>query len=163
MPLAGEILTASVLSIGIVQGSTPATATTNGTPSATGGGEVFDAVLGFYQATLINGHRYEVKMNGLVGNCGASNDSYSLQIRDSGSASNPTTGSTQVAQTQWSSATNGTPSRTPIWLANTFVASGAGVHTFGFSSSRITGTGQFTPVSSPTGTRELFVVDLGGN
>lgn len=160
MPLPGQKITENVWP-GIP--AAPISTSSNGTPTAGGGSETFDAILGFYQATLINGHRYEVKMNGLIGNCGANGDEYQLQIRDSGNASNPTTGSTLVAQTQWSSTTNGISSRTPIYIANTFVAGGSGVHTFGFSSARISGTGVFTPVNGPNLFRELFVVDLGGN
>ena len=163
MPLAGEILTASVLSIGIVQGAPPINSSVVGTPTVSGGAETFDAVLGFYQATLINGHRYRARMDGLIGNCGVAGDIYTLQIRDSGSSSNPTSGSTLVAQVQWTSGQAGTLSRVPIALSNTFIASGSGVHTFGFSSLRVSGTGVFTPEPPPGLFRELYVEDLGGN
>jgi hypothetical protein len=161
MPLAGEILTASMLSIGIV--AAPVSTSANGTPTPSGGAETFDTVLGYYQAAVISGHRYRVCIDGLIGNCGTASDVYLLQIRDSGSASNPTTSSTLVAQVEWTSAQSATASRIPIFLANTFVAFSTGTHTFGFSAQRTSGSGVFTPVSSPNGFREMYITDLGGN
>lgn len=161
--LAGEKLTASVLSIGIV--ATPINTTSVGTPTTGSGAETFDIVLGYYQATLINGHRYRVQLDGLIGNCGTAGDIYTLQIRDSGNSSAPTGSATLVAQTQWTSAQAGTLSRIPVPIGNTFVAAGSGVHTFGFSSTRVSGgSGSvFTPESPPSLFRELYVTDLGGN
>src|ERR1700761_2215578 len=136
MPLSGQKITPSVLSVGI---TAPAIQTgTVGTPS-TGTTEVFDIVLGYYQAVLIAGHTYEAKVLGLVGNCGVA-DIYDLNIRDSQSSSNPTTSSLLVAQSQWTSTTAGTPSRVPVPLANVFVATVSGTHTFGVSSVRVSGT-----------------------
>jgi hypothetical protein len=158
--LAGQRLSASVLSVGIV--APPISTSVAGTPSS-GTTEVFDVVLGYYQATLIAGHRYEVRMNGLVGN-GTTPDVYQVQIRDSGSTSNPTSSSTLVAQGQWFCPATGSGGRQSIPLAGTFLASSGGVHTFGMSSMRLSGTVAFTPEAPPGGgVRELFVVDLGGN
>lgn len=160
MPLAGEILTASVLSIGI--SAAPISTATNGTPSS-GLTETFDIVLGYLSFTAINGHQYEVKLEGLIGNAGVAGDIYSINIRDSGSASNPTAGSTLVAQTSWVGVTAGTSGRQPIPLSGVWTAAGSGTHILGVSAMRTTGTGAFTPVSPPALARQLFVVDLGGN
>jgi hypothetical protein len=164
MPLAGETATASVLSVGIPYSSSPLSSSSSGTPSS-GTTETFDTVLGYYQPTLIAGHRYWVGMYGLVGNCGVASDVYYINIRDSGSTSTPTSSSTLVAAAQWTSSSAGSASRVPIPLGNTFVvAAGAGgVHTFGMSSVRISGTGSFTPLFAPNLFRELLVLDLGGN
>jgi len=156
--LAGETLTASVLSIGIPTGNAPVSTTTNGTPTV-GTTETFDAILAYYQFTAINGHRYEARCNGLIGNGSVTGDVYTLQIRDSGNSSNPTSGSLLVAQQEFYTAAAGSAGRSAIPLAMSWVAAGSGVHTIGVSAVRVSGTGVFTPV----GYRELFVVDLGGN
>lgn len=146
---------------------TAAPASTNLAGTATSGTtETFDAVLGYYQCYVTAGRRYQAVMLGLHGNCGIANDIYSLQIRDSGSSSNPTASSTLVAQSQWTSATTGSLSRVPVPLSNTFIASSSGLHTFGFSATRISGTGAFTPEppnanGASTFIRELFVMYLG--
>jgi hypothetical protein len=146
---------------------TVAPASTNLPGTATSGTtETFDTVLGYYQCTLTAGRRYQAVMLGLHGNCGVASDIYSLQIRDSGSSSNPTASSTLVAQAQWTSTTSGSLSRVPVSLSNTFLASSSGVHTFGFSATRTSGTGAFTPEPpNANGTiqfnRELFVIYLG--
>lgn len=145
----------------------PASTNLPGTPTPTStGAETFDTVLGFYQCTLVAGRRYQATVLGLHGNCGVASDIYSIQIRDSGSASNPTTSSTLVAQVQWTSTTSGSLSRLPIPLANTFIASSTGTHTFGVSATRLSGTGAFTPEppnanGTPQFIRELFVMYLG--
>jgi hypothetical protein len=161
MPLPGETITENVWP-GLPPAGTPISTTTNGTASS-GTTETFDTVLGYYQFTAINGHWYEVRCFGLVGNCGVDGDTYQLQVRDSGSSSNPTTSSTLVAQTQWTSEYNGVSSRTPIYLAAPFQAAGSGTHTLGFSSQRTSGSGSFTPVCPPNLSRGMYVVDLGGN
>lgn len=154
------LLLAATSQLAVPVNATPQATATTGTPSS-GTTETFDIVLGYYQCQLIAGRRYQAQMNGLVGNAGVAGDEYSLQIRDSGSSSNPTASSTLVAQTQWSSQTAAAPGRIPIFLANTFIASSTGTHTFGFSSTKIGGTGPFTPVSPPNLARELFVIYLG--
>lgn len=146
---------------------TAAPVSTNLPGTATSGTtETFDAVLGFYQCNVTAGRRYQAVMLGLHGNCGVANDIYSLQIRDSGTSSNPTAASTLVAQAQWTSTTTGSLSRVPIPLSNTFTATSSGLHTFGFSATRISGTGSFTPEPpNANGTaqfiRELFIMYLG--
>lgn len=160
MPYAGEKMAPSIFP-GIPQNAPPVSSSVVGTPSV-GTTETFDVVLGYYQATLINGHRYRVNLDGLIGNCGVAGDIYTLQIRDSGSSSAPTSSSLLVASTQWTSTQAGTPSRVPIPLRNTFVASSSGIHTFGFSSLRTVGSGSFTPEPVPNLFRELYVEDLGG-
>lgn len=160
MPLAGERLTASVLSVGIAVGNTPASTASNGTPTS-GTTETFDTVLGYYQATLILGHRYEVHVNGLVGNGSVVADLYSIQVRDSQSSSNPTASSALIGQTQWYCSATGSGGRTGIELEQSFLCTVSGVHTFGISATRLSGTGIYTPISATS--REIFVVDLGGN
>jgi hypothetical protein len=154
--LAGERLTASVFIVGIV--AAPLTTNANGTASS-GTTETFDAVLGYYQATLISGHRYELRLNGLIGNASVASDVYTLQLRDSGTSSNPTSSSTLIAQSEWEAPASGSSGRNSIPLSMTFQAASSGVHTFGMSATRVLGTGVFTPL----GTRELYVFDLGGN
>jgi hypothetical protein len=141
--------------------ATPVSTVTNGTTSV-GTTETFDAVLGYYQCSLIAGRRYLATMNGLVGN-GTSGDVYTLQIRDSGSASNPTASSTLIAMGEWAPAASGSAGRQSIPLAGSFIASSTGTHTFGMSSTRISGTGAFVPIgaNAGTGTRELYVMYLG--
>lgn len=156
--LPGETLTASVLSVGIPPGYPPVTTTTNGTPTV-GTTETFDAILAYYQFTAINGHRYEARCNGLIGNGSVTADVYTVQIRDSGNSSNPTAGSLLVAQQEFYTAAAGSAGRSAIPLAMSWVAVGSGLHTIGVSAVRASGTGAFTPI----GQRELFVIDLGGN
>jgi hypothetical protein len=158
MPLAGEILTASVLSIGIPNGSPPINTSTAGTATS-GSTETFDAILGYYQFTAINGHTYQAILNGLLGNGSVVGDTYTIQIRDSGNSSNPTSGSLLVAQAEWEPQVTGSGGRISIPDSYAYVASGSGVHTLGVSAVRLSGTGIFTPV----GIRQLYVVDLGGN
>jgi hypothetical protein len=136
----------------------PTTTSTNGTAgSTTTGTEVFDAVLGYHQATLVSGRRYEVTVNGLIGNSGASGDEYTLQIRDSQSASNPTSASALVTQSEWTAPGAGSAGRNGIPLSQTFLCTVTGVHKFGVSYTKVSGTGPLTPL----GTRELFIEDVG--
>lgn len=138
--------------------ATPIATAASGTPTPTvGGGETFDAVLGYYQVTLISGRRYLAIMNGLIGNGSVAADDYTIQIRNSGTSSNPTTGSTMVAQTQWYVPATGSAGRVGIALAGSFIAPNTGTNTLGVSATRALGSGQFTPV----GQRELYVMYLG--
>lgn len=156
MTLAGESLTASVLSVGTV--AAPLNTTASGTPTS-GTTEVFDAILGYYQVTLINGHTYRASVNGLQGSGTVAGDLYNIFIRDSGNSSNPTSASTQIAHSRWYCPAVAGAGQSSIVLAMSFVAAGSGVHTFGVSAARVSGTGVFTPVN----TRELLIEDLGGN
>lgn len=158
MPAAGENLSASVLSVGLPFNNSPLFSNAIGTPS-TGTTEVFDVVLGYYQAFLILGHWYRVVIDGLIGNSGATADNYLLQIRNSQSSSNPTTSSTSVASTMWFSPGVGTLGRTNASFSMPFQCVSGGFNTFGFSSQRITGSSVFSPV----GNRALYVEDMGGN
>ena len=139
----------------------PKTTSSSGTMTPAGGSnpgtETFDAVLGYYQVTLIAGRRYLAVMNGLL--CGASvaNDVYGLLLRNSGTSSNPTSASTQVAGSQWVAAAAGGAGEQSMALAGSFIAPATGTNTFGFSAQRKSGTGAFTPL----GTRELYVMYLG--
>lgn len=154
--LAGENLTASVLSVGIT--AAPISTGSDG-PATSGTTESFDTTLGYYQATLISGHQYRAILDGAMGNGTVVGDLFNIFIRDSGSSSAPTTSSTQIAHSRWYCAVTGTNGRTTIALAMPFTASSSGVHTFGVSAARVNGSGTFNLVN----TRALFVVDLGGN
>lgn len=149
---------AQVAQFAVPVNATPQATSSAGTATPTsGGGETFDAVLGYYQAPLVAGRRYLAVMNGLIGNGSVAADDYTIQIRNSGTSSNPTTSSTMVAQSQWYVPAAGTGGRTGIPLAGSFIAPATGLNTFGVSATRIVGTGAFTPV----GTRELYVMYLG--
>lgn len=134
----------------------PQTTSANGTATS-GTTETFDAVLGYYQVSLTAGRRYLAVMNGLVGNGSVVADDYTIQIRNSGTSSNPTAASTLIAQTQWYVPATGSGGRGGIPFAGSFIAPATGLNTFGVSATRVAGTGVFTPV----GTRELYVMYLG--
>jgi hypothetical protein len=155
------LLLAQTAQLGVPVSATPVSTTLNGTPTS-GSSEVFDAVLGYYQATLIAGRRYLAVVNGLVGN-GAAGEVYAVNIRNSGTSSNPTTSSTAVASSEWYCPVAGTGGRGTIALAGSFIAPATGVNTFGLSSVRVIGSGTFTPISSSTtgSVRELYVMYLG--
>jgi hypothetical protein len=134
----------------------PISTASAGTPTSAAT-ETFDAVLGNLTVSLVAGRRYRASMNGLIGNPGATSDVYMLQIRDSGSASAPTSASTLIAQSEFIAFGAGSSGRASIPLANTFVSGSTGTHTLGMSATKTSGTGPFTAV----GTRELLVEDLG--
>lgn len=142
---------------------TPTSQTANGTPTS-GTTETMDVVLGTYVFTTPGAHRFEARMNGLIGNGSVTSDAYAIRIRDGG-ASTPTSASTLIAEQVWHCTNAGTGGRGPIPLAGTFTPS-AGTHTLGVFAVRLQGTGIFTPLC-PNGDiagvlgRELFVVDLG--
>lgn len=152
----------SVMGLGIV--ATPVATASNGTATS-GTVETLDAVLGVYQANLVAGRRYEVRMNGLICSTSTAGDEYAVRIRNSNSASTPTAASALVAENTWHAQQATTPGREATPLAGTFLASTSGVCTFGFFAVRLSGTGVFTPFA-PGGdggilARELFVADLG--
>lgn len=134
----------------------PASTSSNGTATS-GTTETFDTVLGYYQVNLIAGRRYLAIVNGLIGNGTVIGDEFTLQIRNSGTSSNPTSASTLIAQTEWYTNAAGTAGRVGAALGQSFIAPVTGLNTFGMSATRILGTGAFTPV----GTRELYVMYLG--
>ena len=141
--------------------ATPTSTATNGTASS-GTTETFDAVLGYYQCNLIAGRRYMAICNGVQGN-GNPTDVYSIQIRNSGSNSNPTASSTLICQSEWYCPGTGSAGRNVIPLQGSFIAPTTGINTFGMSSLRLLGTGSFTPVAASLSgaVRELFVIYLG--
>ena len=158
MPLAGENMVSSVMEVGLVYGSAPLTQASAGTVSS-GTTETFDAVLGYLPVTLILGHWYRAIIDGLVGQGSVAADSYSLTIRNSQSASNPTSSSARVAYSEYYVPVAGSPGWDGAGFSFPFQCVVGGVNTFGFSVTRNSGTGTFTPA----GTRALYVVDLGGN
>lgn len=154
------LLLALTSQLAVPVSTTPISTASNGTASS-GTTEEFDAVLGYYQTTLVSGRRYLVVMNNLV--CGATvaNDLYTLRIRNSGTSSNPTTSSTCVAVAQWLCVNTGGGGETTAAIAGSFIAPASGTNTFGFSSQRAAGTGVYTPLSSNSVNRELYVMYLG--
>lgn len=147
-------------------GAVPISTVTNGTATV-GTTDTIDSVLGNYQFTAISGRRYRVVMTGLMGNGSVAADVFAIRVRDSGSASTPTTSSTAVLDTAWTPTTTGSPGRQLIPMEDTFIAGSSGTHTLAFFAQRSSGTGIFTPVSpnsfggSVTGARKLWVEDCG--
>lgn len=144
----------------------PQSTISNGTATPTGGSgpgtETFDAVLGYYPVPLVAGRRYLAVVNGLVGNGTVAADVFSIQIRNSGSASNPTSSSTLITQTEWYVPATGSSGRDGISLSGSFIAPSSGTNTFGVSATRVVGSGVFTPVVGPgNNVRELYVMYLG--
>lgn len=158
MPLAGENGTASVLTVGLPYGTAPLTTGSNGTATS-GTTETFDAVLSYLAMTLVLGHWYRVVLDGAIGNGSVLADVFTIQIRNSQSASNPTSASTMVAQTEYYVAGAASAGRDGYFVAAPFQCTVAGSNTFGVSATRVAGTGVFTPL----GTRSLHVTDMGGN
>ena len=122
--------------------------------------EEFDAVLGYYQVSLVAGRRYLAVMNNLIVGATVATDLYSLRIRNSGSSSNPTAASTAVAYAQWYCPAVGGAGEENVIVAGSFIAPTNGINTFGFSAQRAAGTGALTPLSN-TPPRELYVMYLG--
>lgn len=154
--LAGQNLTASVLSPGIV--GAPVSTASSGTPTS-GTTETFDAVLGYLQVTLISGHYYRVSVDEMNAVATVAGDWYDIRIRDSGSSSDPTSSSTQIAHIRWYAPVADSSARgISVPVTNTFLCTSTGTHTFGISAARIAGTGVLTPVN----TRQFVIEDLGG-
>jgi hypothetical protein len=82
---------------------------------------------------------------------------YRLQIRNSGTASNPTSASTSVALAEYVVPAAGGTGQQTVALASSFLAPSTGPNTFGMSVTRLSGTGTGTPLFS----RELYVMYLG--
>lgn len=127
--------------------------------------ETVDSNLGYVQATLISGRKYRVGVDGYIGN-GNSADVYAVRIRDSGSASNPTSSSALIAETPFHPSANGTPGRLVLRCEDEFLCASSGVHTFGVFGARVAGsTSQFTPVSAAADSgsrpRTLWLKDVG--
>ncbi len=148
----------STMGQGIV--AAPISTASSGT-NTSGTTETFDAVLGYYPCNLVAGRRYWAVMNGLHGGSTVTADLYNIRIRDSGTSSNPTSGSTLVASSSWYAPVSGGPGQTFIHVAGSFIAATSGTHTLGMSAVRFAGTGVFTPLSASSLARELYVVDLG--
>lgn len=154
--------------VGLAQSlmAVPISTGTNGTATS-GTTDTIDTVLGNYQFTAIAGRRYRVVMTGLMGNGSVASDTYAIRVRDSGSASTPTTSSTAVIDTAWEPMSTGSTGRQLIPMEDTFIASSGGTHTLAFFAQRSSGTGVFTPVSpvsfggTVTGVRKLWVEDCG--
>lgn len=138
----------------------PISTTSNGTATGGGATEIQDSVLGNYAPTLTTGRTYKLVLEGTLGNGSVVGDIFNVQIRDGG-ASAPTTASPLLpGQTQWVCLAVGTPGRTPVVLEITFTVASSGVHTLGLFYNRTSGTGVFTPVPAPSGTRRLYVQDI---
>lgn len=138
----------------------PTASTATGTAgNATANQWVRDDVLGTYAFTALAGHRYRAFIDGLVGNGSAAADLYYVQLRNGGAAP-PTAASPVVAESEWACVVAGSLGRATIPLAGTFKP-GAGTVTLGVLYTKTSGTGLFTPVSSPNGSRQLYAIDLG--
>lgn len=119
--------------------------------------ETLDVVLGTYSfivPAVAATWRYEVLLNNVQINAGASGDVVQVRIRDGG-ASTPTASSMLVAQFQIPIATAGGTGQASSNLRGTWVP-GAGTHTLGMFLVRVSGTGVETPVAT-TIPRELYV------
>jgi hypothetical protein len=139
----------------------PTSTNAAGTPTPNSTVETMDSVLSTYQCTLIAGRRYRAVLDGLVGNGSVTGDTFVVNIRNSGTSSGPTTASTLVAQQEWVPQTTGSGGRAPIPVGNSFIAPASGLNTFAVFAQRTGGSGIFTPLSPPSGVRELYVVYLG--
>lgn len=129
----------------------PATTGANGT--ATSGTTVTkDSALPDYVFTADSTRRYRVIFDGINANAGTANDRFIISIRDGG-ASSPTGASSVVGHdlpiTMFAVSVG-------YVLTATFTTT-SGTHTFNAFYARNAGTGTMTP----TGTRELYVEDLG--
>ena len=139
----------------------PAATTSTGTATS-GTTETLDAVLGTYQFNVVSGRRYQVVIDGLLGNGTVAGDVFGLRIRNSGSSSAPTSASTVVAESAWYCTGVGSAGRSGNSFTGTFLAGANGTNTIGFFAVRISGTGVYTPVSGFSGAaREMYAVDLG--
>jgi hypothetical protein len=134
-------------------------------PATTSTTDTIDSTLGNYVFTAVAGRRYRVKMFGLFGNGSVASDVFAVRIRDSGSASTPTTASPAVVDSMWVSTVTGTSGRNVIEMEDSFIASTSGSHTLAFFAQRISGSGVFTPscaaATGATGSRKLWVEDAG--
>lgn len=137
----------------------PTTTGSNGTATS-GATETMDAVLGTYQVNLIAGRRYLAIMNGLGLSGSVASDVFRVNIRNSGSSSTPTSGSTLIATTQYIVPAAGGTGQQTLLLGESFLAPVTGTNTFGMFTVRQTGTGVGTPISIGT-QRELYVMYLG--
>lgn len=141
----------------------PTTTTSNSTTTS-GTTDTIDAVLGNYQFTAIAGRRYRVIAANQFGNGSVAGDVFAVRVRNSGSASTPTTSSTAVIDTGWVTApTTGSSGRTAIPMEDTFIAASSGTQTLALFMQRVSGTGLFNAVTpaATTGARKLWVEDCG--
>lgn len=134
--------------------ATPASTSTDGTATSSTT-DTRDAVLGNYTFTALASRRYRVMCTGTL-NGSVANDRFLLNVRDGG-ASTPTGGVSTIVATgsmlTFVIASNG---RQNFVLTNTFTPS-AGTRTLALFVARFNGTG----IGTPTGTRELYVEDIG--
>jgi hypothetical protein len=143
----------------------PITSGATGTVTS-GTTDTIDSVLGNYVCNLVSGRRYRVVLSGLFGNGSVAGDVFACRVRDSGSASTPTTASTAVVDTVWVNTAVGTNGRSAVVMEDTFISGSTGAHTLAFFAQRLgAGTGTFTPVTASntggTGVRKLWVEDCG--
>ena len=138
----------------------PVSTTSSGTTTSSTA-ETFDTVLGYYQASLIAGRRYMAIVNNLLLGGTVAADLYTLRIRNSGTSSNPTTGSTTVAAAQWYVPAAGGSGQETVYLGGSFIAPNNGINTIGFTAQRSAGTGTLTPLAPGGASREMFIMYLG--
>lgn len=148
---------------------TPASTTSNGTPTPTGSTtETRDAVLGNYTFTSKGtGYYYQVVMEGLVFNgAGSISDTWALHIRDGG-ASTPTAASPLLAERFETTMLVGSGGRRDVGFSRVVTGLAAGLHTLSFFAVLLTGgaSSAFTPLSpgaiGGSTARNLYVLNMG--
>lgn len=137
-------------------GRVASTRVTTGTQSTTSGADVMWASL-HTAATLTSGRRYKVTLKCGVDSGASSGILFTVRIRNSKSASNPTTSSTEVGRIQ--DATINTAVK-HISFAEEYVADTTGTNTFGVSISRNAGASEVVISGTPVQAL-LLIEDLG--
>lgn len=161
--VAGETVTAAMMNAEIRDNmnalgagtimATPTSTASAGTSTAGGAVEIREAVLGNYTFTAVAGRRYEAKLAGATYASTVAGDVVKASIRNGG-GSTPTTSSTLVCVAALNLATSGVYAT--CMPVGTFVP-GAGTVTLSAFTQRNNGTGTI----SVSGTRELYVLDIG--
>jgi len=131
---------------------TPASTSSSGTVTS-GTTETRDAVLGNYVFTAVASRRYRAVLDGCGVGTSVADDAVCVRIRNGG-GSTPTSASTLIASAR--GYVLGTLYDPTLPVAGSFVP-GAGTVTLSAFTVRLGGTG----VETPSGSRQLYVVDLG--
>lgn len=133
--------------------------TTSGVFGATSGAtELFEPLL-YQAATLVSGRRYEVEAYCRV-DSNTAGAIWAIRVRHSGSASNPTSASTLVAEFDGNSpVATGSGEQTAI-VKGSFVAGSSGTSTFGLSAALIGGAGAIT-IRNAGSVRWIKITDIG--
>jgi hypothetical protein len=139
----------------------PTISSSDGTATGANTTEVRDAVLGNYQVTLSTGRRYRVTYTGAQANTATADVRYVTRIRNSESATTPTTSSTLIAEDTKHMGEASTGGRQTIHVTHTFTVSTSGTHTFSvFTISPESAV--LTPIAAAV-SRELYIEDIGAS